>query len=66
LPQAWVLSLPLLVYRVLMLLWALWLAFSLLKWLNWAWTCYSTNGVWRDRKKNKTKGKNSAESNEAG
>ncbi len=36
LPQAWVVSVPLMVYRVLMLLWALWLAFSLLKWLTWA------------------------------
>jgi len=55
LPQAWVVSVPLMVYRVLMLLWALWLAFSLLKWLTWAWQCFSSNGVWRERKKKKAK-----------
>ncbi len=47
LPQAWVISLPLYVYRILMLLWALWLAFSLIRWLQWGWQCMSTNGLWR-------------------
>ena len=46
-PEAWVLSLPLWVYRLLMLLWSLWLAFSLLKWLRWGWSCWSTGGWWR-------------------
>ncbi len=30
LPTAWILSVPLMAYRVLMLLWSLWLAFALL------------------------------------
>ena len=47
LPQAWVLSVPLLVYRILMLTWALWLAISLLKWLSWGWGCFSNGGTWR-------------------
>lgn len=47
LPQAWVLSLPLFVYRALMLLWALWLAFALLGWLRWGWQCFSHDGIWR-------------------
>lgn len=47
LPQAWVLSLPLFVYRALMLLWALWLAFALLGWLRWGWQCFSRDGIWR-------------------
>jgi hypothetical protein len=47
LPQPWVLSLPLFVYRVLMLLWALWLAFTLLRWLRWGWQCFSRDGIWR-------------------
>ncbi len=47
LPQAWVISLPLYIYRVLMLLWALWLAFSLIRWMRWGWDCYSSNGLWR-------------------
>ena len=47
LPTAWVVSVPLLVYRLLMLAWALWLAYSLLKWLRWAWECYGDHGYWR-------------------
>jgi hypothetical protein len=47
LPAGWILSIPMFVYRVLMLLWALWLAFALLRWLRWAWESFSTNGVWR-------------------
>ncbi|HEX5371694.1 MAG TPA: hypothetical protein VFW84_03065, partial [Aquabacterium sp.] len=49
--QAWVLSAPMLVYRVLMLLWALWLATSLLRWIKWAWECFSTGGYWPDSDK---------------
>lgn len=47
LPRAWVLSVPLLVYRLLMLAWALWLAFALLRWLRWGWGCFSSHGLWR-------------------
>ncbi|MFP2769820.1 hypothetical protein [Oceanisphaera sp. KMM 10153] len=47
LPRAWVLSVPLLVYRLLMLAWALWLAFALLGWLRWGWSCFSSHGLWR-------------------
>ncbi len=46
LPQAWIVSVPLFVYRCLMLAWALWLAFSLMKWLRWGWTCFTTGGIW--------------------
>ncbi len=60
LPTAWVVSVPLLVYRVLMLLWSLWLAFALLGWLKWGWQAFSTHGLWRTiefkrSKKNKDK-----------
>lgn len=47
LPQPWVLSLPLLAYRVLMLLWALWLAYSLIRWLRWGWHCFNEGGGWK-------------------
>jgi hypothetical protein len=47
LPQAWVLSVPLMVYRLLMLAWALWLAYALLGWLRWGWSCFSKDGLWR-------------------
>ncbi len=46
LDQAWVITSPLYIYRVIMLAWALWLAFSLLGWLKWAWGCYSANSIW--------------------
>ncbi len=47
LPTAWVMSVPLWFYRGLMLLWALWLAYALLQWLKWGWTCFTTDGYWR-------------------
>jgi hypothetical protein len=43
---AWVASAPVYAYRVAMLLWALWLAASLLDWIKWAWECFSTGGYW--------------------
>ena len=49
LPAASVLSLPLIVYRLLMLAWALWLASALLNWLKWGWVCFSSNGLWRKK-----------------
>jgi len=49
LAQPWVISVPLLVYRLLMLLWALWLAFTLLAWLRWGWERVSAGGLWREK-----------------
>jgi hypothetical protein len=49
LPEPWVLSLPLWVFRVAMLLWALWMAASLVKWMLWAWRCVSHEVLWRPR-----------------
>ena len=46
LPQATVVSVPLMAYRLLMLVWSFWLAASLLNWLKWGWLCYSANGLW--------------------
>lgn len=47
LPRAWVVSVPLMFYRLAMLAWALWLAHALLGWLEWGWKCLSTEGLWR-------------------
>jgi len=47
LPRPWVLSVPLLVYRLAMLAWALWLAQALLRWLRWSWECFTHGGPWR-------------------
>ncbi|MDP1825532.1 MAG: hypothetical protein Q8L48_19895 [Archangium sp.] len=46
-PTAWVLSVPMLVYRGAMLAWSLWMALSLLTWLKWGWKSFSTGGLWR-------------------
>jgi hypothetical protein len=48
-PRPWVVSLPLWVYRSLMLAWSLWLALSLLAWLKWGWQCYAKDGLWRKK-----------------
>ncbi|MBL0712615.1 MAG: hypothetical protein JJV98_02835, partial [Desulfosarcina sp.] len=46
-PRPWALTLPMWLYRMFMLFWSLWLAFALLKWLRWGWTCYSRDGIWK-------------------
>lgn len=46
-PQAIVFSVPLILYRMLMLAWALWLAFAVVTWAQWGWTCYAAAGLWR-------------------
>lgn len=47
LPRAWIFSVPLLLYRLAMLAWALWLALALLRWLRWGWECLNVGGGWR-------------------
>ena len=47
LPTAWVVSLPMWVYRAVMLVWSLWLVFSLLGWCRWAWQSFSAKELWR-------------------
>jgi len=61
LATAWVLSVPMIYYRIAMLLWALWLAFSCLKWINWGWSNFTAGGAWkapipRPKKKGRRKG----------
>jgi len=45
-PEASMLSIPVAAYRLLMLVWALWLAVSITKWIRWGWECYSTGTYW--------------------
>ncbi|MBS3963658.1 MAG: hypothetical protein KGZ80_04020 [Methylomonas sp.] len=49
LPTATIVSVPMTVYRLLMLGWSLWMAIALLDWLRWGWGCYSTGGLWRKK-----------------
>ncbi len=46
-PRPWVLSVSMWWYRGLMLGWALWLAWLLVRWLPWAWHSFSAGGLWR-------------------
>ena len=47
-PYAEFVSVPVFAYRVLMLLWALWLAISVTRWAKWGWDCFSGGGYWKD------------------
>jgi hypothetical protein len=47
LPTPWVLSISLWWYKAAMLLWALWLAFALVRWLPFAWKALGAGGFWR-------------------
>jgi hypothetical protein len=49
LPRPWVVSLPVWCYRGLMLIWSLWLAYTLLGWLKWGWNCFSKDGSWKKK-----------------
>ena len=46
LPVGTIWSISVRFYRLLMLLWALWLAASLLRWLNWGWLQFSEGCLW--------------------
>ncbi len=46
LAQAWVISLPLWIYKLVMLIWSLWLASSLIRWLSWGWKALGNQGFW--------------------
>ena len=47
LPLASAFTVPMWIYKVLILAWALWLSFALLSWLRWVWQRFSSNGFWR-------------------
>lgn len=49
-PEALAVSVPIWAYKALILAWALWLSFALLKWLPWAWECFARDGFFRSRK----------------
>jgi hypothetical protein len=46
-PQALVVSVPVILYRALTLAWSLWLAFALLRWLKWAFAAFTAHGLYR-------------------
>ena len=48
-PEAALWSLPKWVYQALILAWAIWLTLALLRWLPWAWRCFSAGGLWQPK-----------------
>jgi hypothetical protein len=46
-PTPAVFSLPILVWKMAMLLWSLWLAWSLVKWARWGWKAFCHEVLWR-------------------
>jgi hypothetical protein len=44
-PSIW--SVPMWVYRLLMLAWSIVMAFALVRWLRWAFNAWKANGLWR-------------------
>lgn len=51
LPQVSVISVPKLFYKGLMLIWVIWLCFSFLAWIKWAWQKLGEQGYWRNKTK---------------
>ncbi|MFK8050955.1 MAG: hypothetical protein AB8B81_21185 [Halioglobus sp.] len=48
-PSVTVISVPMLAYRAVMLLWSLWLSTRLIQWAAWAWACYTEKGSWKPK-----------------
>ncbi len=49
LPEPWVLSVSTWFYRFAMLIWALWLAWTCVRLVKWAWESFGTGGMWKSR-----------------
>ena len=57
-PRARIFSVPLYFYRAVMLVWALWLAYTLINWLQWGWSAFSKGGLKSTAPKKAKKKKN--------
>lgn len=63
-PEATFISVPVYVYRLLMLAWSIWLAFAIVKWAQWGWSNYTKHGYWKSLpKKDNEAPKNSKDKN---
>jgi hypothetical protein len=49
-PSAHVFSVSMFTYRIIMLLWSLWLATRLIQWAQWWWEAYSARAVWASKR----------------
>ena len=57
LPKIFVISIPMLFYKGLMLAWVIWLSFNSLSWIKWAWKKLGEQGYWRAMEKVKVDAK---------
>ena len=48
-PTITVISVPMLAYRAVMLLWSLWLSTQIIRWAGWAWGCFTEKETWRPK-----------------
>ena len=51
LPRPWFVSVPMYVFKLLALAWALWLAFALVAWLRWGFAAFGEGGLWARRRR---------------
>ena len=54
LPEISVISIPILFYKGLMLTWVIWLSFTSLHWIKWAWAKLGLQGYWRANQQKKS------------
>ena len=47
LPRATFISVPVYIYRLIMLAWSIWLAFAVIKWAQWGWAAFSSQQYWK-------------------
>jgi len=55
LPQPSLVSVPMFVYRLLMLAWSTWISFIILRLVKWGWGCFSRERIWNKVKFGKQK-----------
>ena len=46
-PSAGALTIPIWIYRGIMLAWSIWIAQSLIRWLGWIWKSWNEGGLWK-------------------
>ncbi|MCK5648124.1 MAG: hypothetical protein KAI22_04525, partial [Gammaproteobacteria bacterium] len=64
LPEAGMISVPVYIYRLIMLAWSIWLAFAVIKWAQWGWAAFSHEEYWQSLPK-RTKFKKKSTAREA-
>jgi hypothetical protein len=66
LPTAWLVSIPMLAYRLAMLAWALWISLTLLRLLQWGWKIMSEPKLWDSSPRKKSEKDKAKQENQEG